>query len=167
MMSYSRLSVFMRSKMIETVPVCEDDRPFLFQLFSTTRSDEIASWGFDQAMAEQFLRMQWEAQTQSYRLQFPAMDHRIILADKEKVGRIIIDRTSRELHLVDISLLPTFRNQGIATGLLLDLQREALQQKKTLSLSVLVSNPAKRLYDRLGFSVVSEDEVYVRMKWCR
>ncbi|WP_411502278.1 GNAT family N-acetyltransferase [Brevibacillus centrosporus] len=153
--------------MIETVPVCEEDQPFLFQLFGTTRSDEIALWGFDQTMADQFLRMQWEAQTHSYRLQFPAMNQWIILANKEKIGRILVNRTSQELHLVDISLLPAYCNKGIGTGLLLGLQREALQQKKTLSLSVLVSNPAKRLYDRLGFSVVSVDEVYVRMQWRR
>ncbi|MED4584486.1 GNAT family N-acetyltransferase [Brevibacillus choshinensis] len=151
--------------MIETVPVCADDQPFLFHLFSTTRFDEISSWGFDQKMAEQFLRMQWEAQTQSYQFQFPAMDHRIILADNKNVGRIIVEMTSHVLHLVDISLLPALRNQGIGTRMLQELQREAVQQKKTLSLSVLVSNPAKRLYDRLGFSVVSQDEVYVRMEW--
>ncbi|MDF2684690.1 MAG: hypothetical protein K0R47_5880, partial [Brevibacillus sp.] len=74
--------------MIETVPICEnDDHPFLFRLFASTRADEIAAWGFDQQMAEQFLRMQWRAQTQTYLLQFPGMDHRIILADNKKVGR--------------------------------------------------------------------------------
>lgn len=151
--------------MIETVLVCVDDHLFLFQLFTSTRFDEIVSWGFDQTMTEQFLHMQWEAQTQSHRLQFPDMDHRIILADDRKAGRIIVDRTSSELRLVDISLLPEYHNQGIGTRILLELQREALQQKKTLSLSVLVSNPAKRLYDRLGFLVVSQGEVYVRMEW--
>jgi len=27
------------------------------------------------------------------------------------------------------------------------------------------NNPARRLYDRLGFQPVSSDEVYVRMEW--
>lgn len=151
--------------MIATVPVCADDDLFLFQLFASTREDEIASWGFDQKTAEQFFRMQWMAQTQSYRLLYPGADHQIIAVDQVKAGRLILDRTDSAIHVVDVSLLPAFRSQGIGTGILRQLQQEAVQQKKTISLSVHVSNPAKRLYDRLGFSVVSGDGVYVRMQW--
>lgn len=148
-----------------TVPVCEDDQPFLYELFRSIRGEEIASWGFDQRMTEQLLRMQWQGQAQSYQMQFPQADHRIIVAENTKAGRIIIDRASGELHLVDISLLPDFRNQGIGTQLLRELQQEAIQQNTTVALSVHTSNPARRLYERLGFSVEAEAEVYVRMRW--
>lgn len=148
-----------------TVPVCADDQPFLYELFLSIRAEEILSWGFDQRMTEQLLRMQWEGQSQSYRMQFPHAEHRIIVAENTKAGRIIIDRASGELHLVDISLLPDFRNQGIGTQLLRELQQEAIQQNTNIALNVHTSNPARRLYERLGFSVDAGYEVYVQMRW--
>ncbi len=152
--------------MITTAPVGADDAPFLFELFCSTRWDEISSWGLEPKMAEQILHMQWRAQTQAYQQQFPHMKHCIIFADKKKAGRIIVDQTQNEIHVVDISVLPAFRNQGIGTHLLREWQREASETEMPLTLSVYASNPARRLYDRLGFSVSFTDDLYVRMQWC-
>ncbi|MDR7316993.1 GNAT family N-acetyltransferase [Brevibacillus nitrificans] len=151
--------------MISIAPVSADDAPFLFELFCSTRWDEISSWGLEPKMAEQLLHMQWRAQTQSYQQQFPHMKHWIISADKKKAGRIIVDQTQNEIHVVDISVLPAFRNQGIGTHLLREWQREAREKEMLLTLRVYASNPARRLYDRLGFSVSFTDDLYVWMQW--
>lgn len=55
---------------------------------------------------------------------------------------------------VSLALLPAYRGQGIGTALLTALVDQARGQYAALSLSVDPQNPAMRLYERLGFTVV-------------
>jgi ribosomal protein S18 acetylase RimI-like enzyme len=59
-----------------------------------------------------------------------------------------------------IGVLPAARRRGVATALLTRLVEEV----GTLSLSVEADNPARILYERLGFAVVSEDEGALTMR---
>jgi ribosomal protein S18 acetylase RimI-like enzyme len=54
------------------------------------------------------------------------------------------------------ALLPAYRHQGIGTALLSHLIADAAATYPALSLSVSSDNPAIRLYQRLGFAVISE-----------
>ena len=63
-----------------------------------------------------------------------------------------------EIRLVDISLLPEFRNRGLGTSLLRDLFTEAEAAGKPLTIHVEKFNPAMRLYQRLGFVRVPEKD---------
>jgi ribosomal protein S18 acetylase RimI-like enzyme len=69
------------------------------------------------------------------------------------------------ISLVDIALLPKYRNGGIGTGLIQALLKEAATAGKAVRLSVFAASPAIRLYERLGFSRVGGDAVYLEMKW--
>jgi len=63
-------------------------------------------------------------------------------------------------------LLPEPRNRGIGTALLGELIEESRKSQATLRLQVLRNNEgAIRLYRRLGFTTVSEDEMRYEMKW--
>jgi ribosomal protein S18 acetylase RimI-like enzyme len=55
-----------------------------------------------------------------------------------------------------IALLPDYRGQGIGTHLLEALFDHLRPHFKQISLSVDAGNPARRLYERLGFTFVSE-----------
>lgn len=138
---------------------------FLFQLYAASRADEMEAWGLDAATREMLLHMQWQAQRQSYNMQFPQADHLIVWAGSDKVGKVAIDRADQQIRLVDLIILPAFQRRGIATRLLQELQQEAAQAQKQLCLSVLRTNPAKQLYERLGFRTTDEDDVYAAMVW--
>ena len=143
-----------------------DDEPFLFRVYASTRAAEMAAWGWDQAQQEAFLRMQFLTQQLSYRAQFPGADHRIIMVEDQPAGRILVARTDKEILLVDIALLAEYRNAGIGTGLIRDLQAEAARAGAPVHLHVLKTNPAAaRLYERLGFQATEDDGVYLQMKW--
>lgn len=147
-------------------PAQPDDEPFLFRVYASTRADEMAAWGWDAAQQEAFLRMQFTTQSMSYRAQFPDADHRIIMLADEPVGRILVARTDEGILLVDIALLPERRSAGIGTSLIRDLQAEATQAGLPVHLHVLKTNPAAaRLYERLGFSSIGDDGIYLEMKW--
>ena len=81
------------------------------------------------------------------------------------VQRILIDHSGPEIVLVDVALLPAVRGRGIGTGLLEDLLAEAREAGRPVRLKVVLTNPARRLYERLGFVGLGDDGVYEQMEW--
>ena len=150
---------------VEFRPVTTEDEPFLFELYSATRIEELAAWGWDQSQWEPFLRMQFAAQQQHYRTQFPEADHLILVLDQQPIGRTVVSRRIQEVRLVDIALLPEHRNAGIGTRFLEDLQAEAKNAGTPVCLQVLKSSPAVRLYERLGFSTTGDSGLHYQMEW--
>ncbi|MDX2138231.1 MAG: N-acetyltransferase [Chloroflexota bacterium] len=58
---------------------------------------------------------------------------------------------------LSISLLPGYRGSGIGTQMMKALLAALVPVASRVSLSVQVSNPAFRLYQRLGFQIVARD----------
>ena len=137
----------------------------MFRLYASTRQEEVTAWGWNAAQQIAFLRMQFAAQQRSYTAGYPDADHCLILWLDEPVGRLIVSRTEQEIRLVDIALLPEYRNRGIGTCLVRELAKESQASRTPLRLQVLKGNKAFRLYSRLGFSISSEDELYFQMEW--
>lgn len=141
------------------------DDPFLFEVYASSRQEEVSLWGWTDEQRLQFLHMQFHCQQRSYQLQYPHLEIKIILLDSIAVGRILTDMTSPEIVIVDITLLSQFRNKGIGTALLTELQEEAATVGKSIRLSVFRDNPARRFYQRLGFQPVGGDQLYTIMRW--
>jgi ribosomal protein S18 acetylase RimI-like enzyme len=138
-----------------------EDDPFLFEVFAGTRLDEFKFLAEEQQQA--LMKMQYNAQRAQYDDGFSQAESRIILLDDRPVGRMLVDESERAFVLVDIALLPEYRKLGIGTRLLNDLLRRAVEARKPIRLHVLKSNPARRLYERLGFSPVNEESMYLEM----
>lgn len=68
-------------------------------------------------------------------------------------GYGFVDEDTPELG---ISVVPGQRGQGIGTALLRALLADVARHHEAVSLSVSKTNPARRLYEREGFVVVSE-----------
>jgi len=148
---------------MRTATSADDD--FLFALFASTRSDELAALANNPAHALAFIKMQFTAQSQSYKAAYPSAENNIIMLGEEPIGRMLVARGAREFELIDIALLPDYRNSGIGGALLQGLLDDAAAKAKPIRLQVFNSNPARRLYERLGFCPVSTDGVYLEMKW--
>lgn len=141
-----------------------DDEAFLYELYASTRAEEMAAFGWDEPQREMFLRMQFNAQRQHY-ADFSNADHRIILRDVQPVGRLLVLRLEAEFCLADIALLPAERGAGLGARLLGELLAEAAQAGKPVTLHVAHGNRARRLYERLGFVPTGDDGVYCAMRW--
>lgn len=61
-----------------------------------------------------------------------------------------------DVFLRAIEIHPDYQNQGIATSIINELIAQGTQERKPVRLQVLKVNPAKELYDRLGFAVMEE-----------
>jgi ribosomal protein S18 acetylase RimI-like enzyme len=150
---------------IDLQRVRDEDDPFLFELYASTRADEMARVAWDKSQQEFFLRMQFNAQRSSYSVQFPNADYRIIVLDGQSAGRLIVDRSEKDSLLIDIALLPEFRNAGIGSVLIKQIMDEAARAQKPVKLHVETFNRARRLYERLGFRTTGDNGIYLEMVW--
>jgi ribosomal protein S18 acetylase RimI-like enzyme len=146
-------------------PAATSDQEFFYRIFASTRADEVALTGWSAEQQESFLRMQFEAQRRGYLMQMPDARYWVIRQDRTPVGRLIVDRTADDIHLIDIGLLPEFRGHGIGSTLMAALIQEATQERKPIRLFVERFNPALRWYERLGFKEISGGQIYLEMVW--
>ena len=146
-------------------PVTDADRPFLLTVYEHTRGPELARVPWTVAQKAAFCAQQFQAQDTDYRSRWPRGRSLVVEADGEPAGRLYLGATAHELRVVDIALLPAYCGRGIGTALLRNVQAEAAARGVPVVLHVENWNPARLLYDRLGFVAVQRDDVYTRMEW--
>lgn len=146
-------------------PAESADETFLETVYAETRRGELAVLNWSRQQENDFFRMQFRLQNQTYKMQFPDADYLVIELNKVPVGSLIVERGG-EIRLINIALLPEFRCRGIGTFLLKQLQTEAKTANKPLTLHVLKTNDrAASLYKRSGFAIIDNDEMYLAMRW--
>ncbi len=138
----------------------DGDLPFVAALYATTRAEEVASTGWPAELQAAFLDQQHRAQHSHYRSVWPDGEWLLIERGGEPIGRLYLARRDGMLLVVDISLLPAARGAGLGTAILTDV---LAAEDGPVALHVEAGNPARRLYERLGFAVVEEQPVYLRM----
>jgi GNAT superfamily N-acetyltransferase len=146
-------------------PATDADREFLYRVYASTRAEELAIVPWDDAGKEAFLRQQFVAQDSYYRRYFPDTSFDVIVRNGVDIGRLYVDRRAEEIRVIDIALLPEHRNGGTGTVLLRRLMDEGKQSGRGLSIHVERLNPARRLYERLGFAYREDEGVYLLMEW--
>lgn len=147
-------------------PIISEDDLFLYEVYASTRREEVAAWGWDEAQQEVFLKMQLRGRDQSYRLQEQQLEDQIILFEDRHAGRLIVSRAGSWIRLVDITLLPQYRGRGIGTFLIEQLCGKAAECGGIVQLEVSkVNTAAARLYRRLEFAPTGENELYMQMEW--
>lgn len=146
-------------------PSTPTDKPFLEQLYHSTRNDLKLIDG-EHEFIESIIEMQFRAQTQGYGAAYPDAQHFIIEKHGEKIGRAAIDFGHNEVHLLDISFLPNARGHGFGKAIIQSFQSAAAQSRAPMSLTVLKGNVvAQKLYLSLGFVAEEYREPYYRMCW--
>jgi GNAT superfamily N-acetyltransferase len=145
--------------------IVETDLPFLYRVYASTRSEELAPVPWSEAQKAAFLTMQFRAQHTEYQRNYPGTDWLLVLRAGEPVGRLYLYRGDIEHCVIDIALLPEHRGHGLGAAIMRDLMDEAGRAGKRLAIHVEKFNPAMRLYRRLGFQTVEDKGVYDLMHW--
>jgi ribosomal protein S18 acetylase RimI-like enzyme len=133
-------------------------------VYASTREQEKELFGWEDKEWKDFLRLQFSIQHKYYQQQFSDAAYTIILLNNEPVGRLYVDRRKDEVHIIDIALLPEFRNRGIGSKILKDLIAEAEEENIPARIYVEHFNPALRLYEHLGFTQIDDTGVYFLME---
>jgi GNAT superfamily N-acetyltransferase len=145
-------------------PEGADDRAFLAELFVASRGPELDLLPIAGDARARLIEQQLAAQRAGYAAKHPEASFEIVVVDGARAGRRIVDRTPERIHLVDIALLPAFRGRGIGTVLIQLLLDEADDAGIPVSLYADRTSPARRLYERLGFTALADDGVRLRLE---
>jgi GNAT superfamily N-acetyltransferase len=136
-------------------PARAEDDEFLF----TTRRD-----GFRRYVE---LNKPWDDDYQRAvaKADFAAAPVEIIERDGVAIGYQIVERKADHWWLDEIVLIASERDRGIGADLVRAIMAAARAAGLPLRLNCLRANPARHLYDRLGFRVIAEEDIRVRMEW--
>src|ERR1043165_10042086 len=127
-------------------PITPEDDAFLARVYASSRAEELAVTGWSEELKADFCRKQFDAQSAYYAANYPGASFQVIERDGWPVGRLYVDRWEKEIRIVAITLLPEFRGSGIGGKLLRELQDEAHQAGKALTIHVERFNRALGLY---------------------
>jgi GNAT superfamily N-acetyltransferase len=145
-------------------PISSSDHGFLLQLYASTREEELAQVPWSDRERDVFLRHQFDAQDHHYREHYPEASFDVVELDGVPVGRLYIARWADEIRIMELSLLPEHRGAGTGTRLVRSILDEAAREGKRTSVHVEQHNPARRLYERLGFVPIADRGVYLLME---
>ncbi|KMV30976.1 GNAT family N-acetyltransferase [Photobacterium swingsii] len=107
--------------------------------------------------------------TEAYleRVMYKFEDAKVIKVHGESAGlfKVSYIPENNQWYVVQIQLHPGYQNHRIGRQLLTELISVATEQGASVGLSVLKTNPAKRLYTRLGFEPVGETKTEFKMEY--
>ena len=154
-----------RAEQVNLRPVTAADEAFLLAVYGSARADELARVPWSEEQKQAFVRMQFAAQRDHYAAMYPQARHDIICLEETPVGRMYVERDAKRLHVLDITVLPQHRNQGVGVTLLRRLMDEAGASGKAVTIYVEFFNPSLKLFERLGFQREKEEGYQFLMRW--
>jgi ribosomal protein S18 acetylase RimI-like enzyme len=114
-------------------------------------------------MFEEF-KLDRVAQVAGLRLRWEATQVQIIQLNAADVGWLQSVVEDDTLFLAQIFIDAAFRGRGIGTEVMKRLIAKAAQARRPITLGVVKTNPALRLYRRLGFRITHDDDRKFYMK---
>jgi ribosomal protein S18 acetylase RimI-like enzyme len=145
-------------------PISADDLPLLNRIYASARELELAQSGWSDAEKKAFLDQQFHCQHRYYQEHYADAQFMVIERDGIGVGRLYWRAKGAHASLIDISLLPAHRGQGIGHALMTRLTACADRDEQSITLHVEPYNPARRLYRRHDFFEVANNGVYMQMR---
>lgn len=145
-------------------PATTADDAFLCRVYRCTREAELALTGWDEAEKHAFVRMQLEAQRRHHQAYDGHSSH-VMEVGGQAVGRLEVARGPGEIRVLDITLLADHRNRGVGSVLLRGLLAEGEASDRAVTVHVEPLNPARRLYERLGFQLEADRGLHLLLRW--
>ena len=145
-------------------PIQPEDEALLLAIFASTREEERQLLGWPDAAWDAFVRQQFSFQHTQYQTAYANPSFLLVLCDGEVAGRLYLDRNPSEIRLVDLALLPAWRRRGIGRLLLESLVVESDANGIPIGLHVERNNPILGYYQRLGFQLEADKDVYLYLR---
>lgn len=143
--------------------ITEENREFLCRVYISSREDEMGIRDWVEEERNKFLHSQFNIQHEYYMKSYKNPSFDIILLGNIPIGRLYVDRSEKEVRIIDISLLKEYRGHGIGRELLNTLIKESEDRNLQLTLHVEYYNFARKWYERIGFRQHGENGVYIFM----
>jgi ribosomal protein S18 acetylase RimI-like enzyme len=135
-------------------PATHGDRHFLYRLHVAAMRDLVEQvWGWDDA---------WQARY--FDAQFDPARSRIIAVEGMDVGVVAVEWRADAAFIANIEILAEYQGKGIGAAVIRGVIAEAAARDLPVALQVLKINPARRLYERIGFTITGETETHYLMR---
>lgn len=139
-----------------------EDVPALRALYVRHRRPEFVPLGLPEAQLLPLLEGQFRLQMQQYAQGFEHVRTYVLREDADIAGRLMLGEANGDMRILDILVAPERRGQGIGGAIIAALQQQA---GRSILLHVAKDNPARRLYERLGFRVTENEGLSLAMAW--
>jgi len=131
------------------------DKKFVYDVIrSASEEYVIETWG------------EWDEtwQRRNFEEKYDPSKVKVIQLDLKDVGFIEVIYSRDEIFISELNILPEFQNRGIGSSLIKNLTNMADEDKLNVRMQVLKVNPARRLYERLGFIMYGETNTHYLME---
>ncbi len=140
-----------------------------FTLIDSGPEDFAFLWEVRRSSMKQYLEQTWgswdeASQRKQFRASLLEFPHRIIEWQGQRIGILACQRFPDWIMLNRIFLLPQAQKQGIGSRIIGEILKSARAQRLPVRLRVLRVNPARRLYERLGFVITEETPTHYSME---
>jgi GNAT superfamily N-acetyltransferase len=131
----------------------ESDYALLYHLHIATMKDYVAqTWGWDE-----------KVQAAMFKDRFDPGHSQIIVVDGRDAGVLSMERRIDTMFLAHLRILPEEQRHGLGTEIIKTILAQASREGIPVNLQVLKANPARYLYERLGFVVTGETTTHYLM----
>jgi ribosomal protein S18 acetylase RimI-like enzyme len=140
---------------IELRPATLDDEAFLEDVYFATQRwilEQLFGWRGDDFEKKRFRENHDLGRAQ------------VIVVDGAPVGWVVSNSTADAIEIGGIYILNEYQRRGTGTEIIADFIRRADSLDVPIRLSTAKINPAKSLYERLGFKIVDESERKIFME---
>ena len=133
----------------------EADKAYLLTLRKLTMVEHLEKAGLYLSDDEHALRL-----NDNYECSY------LIIYSGERAGTLKYRELTNEIEIMQLQILPEFQGKGLGNKVMERVLGWSKERHKKIELAVLKANPAKLLYERLGFAVTREDdyEFYMELK---
>jgi len=140
---------------IDTIPAREADRELCEQIVRAAYYEMVIRemGGWDETQHRVYMEEGWRRQPPE-----------VIRYRGEPIGTVRVYHDEHGIEISQFCILPAYQGRGIGTQMLRRILAKADASGKDTRLSVLHSNPAKRLYERHGFRIIGQDETFYYME---
>jgi GNAT superfamily N-acetyltransferase len=133
----------------------QDDYQWLYDLkVASMRTYVQAVYGWDDEVQKNFFDQGFQPES-----------IQIIVVDDLDAGMFETEHSESGIFLNRIEIHPSFQKRGIGSAIISGIKAEAASQGKKAWLMVFKINPARKLYERMSFTVTEETDTHFKMVW--
>jgi ribosomal protein S18 acetylase RimI-like enzyme len=140
----------------------------VFRLRPATRADQAFLYELHRAAVGSYVSAVWGWNEPDQRRRFARWLRSggtdVVEVAGEPIGCLQVRDEGADVYLARIELMPAWQRRGLGTALVSGVVARAAARGRAVSLHVFGDNPARRLYERLGFRVMHDDGVRVAMR---
>ena len=132
----------------------EDREPMMRISHDGLRAYVEEVWGWNQ-----------DEQEERFREHFDLRQISILELCGRDVGYLKVEEKADHVFLSGIYIDSKHRGQGLGSAVVMDLVERFSTDSRPIRLQVLLPNPARRFYERLGFDVTETTSTHVKMEF--